>query len=128
MQHLTCHLTTLTAQPLLHSLQLPLVVDRPQWWPQLSKSSAPSARALWERVPDLGPAQPGLTPAQHQGTTSSSNSSFLSIWKLALRVPVVVTTMPAVGTAITAVAVVLSAAVATVVAEALLISGLAVAG
>jgi len=36
--------------------------------------------------------------------------------------------MPAVGTAITAVAVVLSAAVAMVVAEALLISGLAVAG
>ena len=120
MQHLTCHLTTLTAQPLLHSLQLPLVVDRPQWWPQLSKSSAPSPRALWERAPDLGPTQLGLSPAQHQGTSSSSsNSSFLSIWKLALRVPLVVITMPAVGTAV---AVVLSAAMATVVAEAMLIS------
>ena len=83
-----------------------------------------------EKVPDPGPAQLGLSPAQHQGTNSSSNSSFLLIWKLALRVPLVVTTMPAVGTAITAVAVVLSAAVAVVVAEALLISvsGLAVAG
>jgi hypothetical protein len=86
---------------------------------------------LWGRASDLGPTQLGLSPAQHQGTSSSSsNSSFLSIWKLALRVPLVVTTMPAVGTAITAVAVVLSAAVAVVVAEALLISvpGLAVAG